>query len=77
MFLAYNKPIHLGTIDAKADLMAETLKNLRTDKISDFFKFVRSSEDMLPNDGILGKILRANYKQFSKAQEVKQLEAPT
>jgi len=65
MFLAYNKPVQKPIIDAKAELMAEVLTNLKTSKIQDFFIHVRSTEDTLPNDGVLKKILSSNFEKFT------------
>jgi len=78
IFHAYNKPIQKLTIEAKADLTAETLSSLKTTQIEEFFKYVRSTEETLPNDGILKKILTNNYKRFSNyIPEEKQLEYDT
>ena len=74
MFLAYNKPIVSQTIDAKAGLMNETLSSLPTGKITGFFRYVRSIEDSLPNDGTLKKILQASYRKFSNHEEPAQIE---
>lgn len=75
MFLAYNRPIQKTTIEAKANLMNETLFSLRTDKITAFFKYVRESSDVLPTDGALKKILRSKANEFSKRLKVKALPA--
>ena len=74
MFLAFNKPASRQIVDAKADLMCETLHTLRTDKISLFFKHVRESQDMLPTDGTLKKILSSGFDKYSKAIVEKQIE---
>lgn len=73
MFLAYNRPIQKTTIEAKANLMNETLSSLRTDKITVFFKYVRESSDILPTDGALKKILRSKADEFSKRRKLKEL----
>ena len=69
LFMAFNKPFQKNLIDAKSELTAETLSTLRTDKIQEFFKFVRSAEDTLPNDGVLKKILSSNYQRFARVSE--------
>lgn len=73
MFLAYNRPIQKNTIEAKANLMSETLSSLRTDKIQAFFKYVRESSETLPTDGALIKILRSKADEFSKKRKLKEL----
>lgn len=70
MYLAYNKVIQPKIIDQKSELMEETLSNLKTIKISAFFKYVRETSDTLPTDGALKKILLANAGKFSKKAEV-------
>jgi len=75
MFVAYNRPVQKPVVNQKSELMAETLEPLKTSKIQEFFKFVRTTEDMLPNDGTLKKILSNNYKRFTNyIPEEKQLE---
>jgi len=43
----------------------ETLTTLKTKKISDFFKYVRETEDTMPTDGRLKKILQVQYQRFA------------
>ena len=74
MFLAFNKPASRQIVDAKADLMCETLRTLRTDKISLFFRNVRESQDMLPTDGTLKKLLSAGHDKYSETIVEKQIE---
>jgi len=74
LFLAYNKPVIKQVIDAKAVLMNETLSTLKTYKIQEFFKYVRTSEDVLPNDGTLLKILRQNAGKFKEEEFHQKIE---
>ena len=64
MFLAYNKPIQPKTIEAKANLMNETLYYLDSDKIGEFFKYVRETEEKIPTDGRLKFLLRTQSERF-------------
>lgn len=73
MFLSYNRAIQKTTIEAKASLMSETLSSLRTDKISEFFKYVRENCEVLPTDGILKKILRTKADEYTERPKLKQL----
>lgn len=74
LFLAFNKPMNKTTIDAKTELTAETLETLSTEKITEFFTYVRRTEDVLPNDGVLKRILIGNHLRFSKQRpEIKQI----
>jgi len=72
--LAYNKPLNKNLIDAKSQLIAETLAKLKTNKITEFFKFVRDTETTLPNDATLKQILEGNQARFgepiTKAPEI-------
>jgi len=71
-FIAYNRPVQPKLVKAKAEVMNETLRSLKTNKISDFFKYVRENQEMLPTDGQLKKLLSANHQRFSNNV----LEAP-
>jgi len=74
MLLSFNKPIQRPLVDQKAELMAETLEALPTDKIKDFFKYIRTNEDSMPSDGVLRKILSNNHKKFTNYTEEAQIE---
>ena len=64
MFLAYNKPVTDKMVSAKAVLLADTLNFLPMDKITPFFKYIRSTEDMFPSDAKLSKLLTGYMQSF-------------
>lgn len=64
MFSAYNKSITGAVIGAKAEMLAEMLPALRTEKITDFFTAVRHEEENLPSDPKILRIFRARYAEF-------------
>lgn len=72
-FISYNRAIQPKTVKAKASLWNDALYYLDTDKIGEFFQFIRDSEDGLPSDGKIKKILRANSERFRVQTKTKQL----
>ena len=67
MFRAFNRPSGADVVEEKAALWEETLKGLKTEKIQEFFLFVRQNEIALPSDGTLRSILSSNAGRFSES----------
>jgi len=65
MFVSYNRQISPKLIESKASLLSETLHTLKTERIPAFFKMVRETEEVLPTDGTLKKILTGHYQEFT------------
>jgi hypothetical protein len=67
MFSAYNRQLAAKseTFKYKVEGLLEMLKNLKTDKILEFFLYVRENEDTFPSDARLKKILQAQFKRFA------------
>ena len=65
LFASFNKPISNNNLSLKAGLLLETLSTLPTRYITPFFAYIRSTEDTLPSDGRMKRILSLNYDKFS------------